>query len=156
MGYEDKALAIAVLVVTINAVLLFGLGTVGIDFSNDNLFTWIDSAVVGKAELAANTTFSNSKAVDLNAEITLSGTKAEGTGSTTTTISFFDAAVTAAFSVITAIPFMLFGSLYIMDFLHIPLAIQVIIGVPLSAFAMYGFFYLIIGIVAAITGALRG
>jgi len=155
MGFEDKALAIAAMIVTVNAVLLVGFGAVGIDFSNDNLFTWIDSAVLEKGELAAQTSFNNPNAVDLNQPITFPGITAEETGSSTISISFLQAAVNAALSVISSISGILFGYLYVLEFLKVPVEIQFIIGVPLSAITGFGFFYLIRGLVAAITGALK-
>jgi len=156
MGFDDKAMAFAAMVLTINAVMLVGLGAVGIDFGDDNLFTWIDSAILDKADLAANKTFLNPDAPALDANISVAGITAEDTGSVKVTIPFITPVLDAAAAVTIAITSLVVAPLMIMEFLNVPLEIQVVIGVPLGALAIFGFYYLLIRILAAVAGVVRG
>lgn len=156
MGFEDKAMAFAAMVITINAVLLVGFGEVGIDFGNDNLFTWIDSAVLNKADLVAERTFLNPDAPALDANISVSSITAEDTGSVKFTIPFITPVLDAATAVIISIIGFLGSMFLIMEFLNVPVEIQLVIGVPFGALTLFGFYYLLMGIIAAIAGAVRG
>lgn len=157
MGFEDKALATAIMFVTINAVLLVGLGQVGIDFGNDNLFTWIDSAVLDKANLLAEErTYLNPDAPPLDSNISVSSITAEDTGSIKVTIPFITPLIDVAVAVIVALTGIIVAPLLIMEFLNVPLEIQLVIAVPFSGLALFGFYYLLRGILAAVAGAVRG
>jgi len=156
MGFEDKAMAAGAMFIVINAVLLVGLGQVGIDFGNDNLFTWIDSAVLDKADLVAERTFLNPDAPALDANISVASITAEDTGSVKFTIPFITPILDAATAVIIAITSLVVAPFLIMEFLKVPIGIQLVIGAPFGALALFGFYYLLRGIVAAIAGAVRG
>jgi len=143
MGFDDKALAVAAMIITMNAVLMVGFAHVGIDFSKDNMFTWIDSAVLEKGELVAKRQFENPAAANLDVNLAVSSTEAGGTASDTQTTALVSKTIGAAASIFPAIQGALIGHLYVMEFLDISPEIQFILGVPMSVILTYGLFTLL-------------